>query len=368
MKRTLLAVSILLMFHIHCFARELPNGPSGMPAREEVAFSSFEELHQYLLNKTVKNGFSGSVLVAKNGKPVFLKAYGLASKTSNIRNKVDTKFNLGSLSKLFTTVAIAQLMEKGKLSIDDPIGKYIDIFPKEIAGKVTIRHLLDMSSGWGDYWRNEYYVDHKDHLRTVSDYMAFIKDIPLDFEPGTKFRHCNIGYEVAGAVIEAISGMDYYGYVRKNIFEPSGMAATDSFYRDDPVENLAVGYTNMGPDGPVGKGYKHDNSAILPPRGTPAGGGYSTIVDLLKFEIALSANKLLTPDYTNFLLNRFQGSPGDPGSLPQKIYQTRGMAPGVSTYLGMDPRFNYTIIVLSNYDTPVTMGVADGVIKMFGIE
>jgi D-alanyl-D-alanine carboxypeptidase len=254
------------------------------------------------------------------------------------------------------------------LSIDDPIGKYLTQFPKEIAEKVTIRFLLNMRSGWGDYWGNEYYLSHKDQLRSVSDYMDFIKDIPLDFEPGTNFQHSNTGFEVAGAIIEAVTGMDYFDYIKKYIYEPAGMANTDSYNRDGPVKNLAVGYTNMNPNAPEGKEYIWNNTYMLSPRGTPAGGGYSTVEDLLKFDNTLRNYKLLDTTYTNYLISRFQGSPGDPFSPPKKTYRIVGGAPGVNAFLGMDFQSSYSIIVLSNYDFPVAMEVARGIIEMLGLE
>ena len=335
---------------------------------KETLFSNFEELHQYLLKKTKENEFSGTVLIAKDGNPIFQKAYGHALKRFKVPNKVDTKFNLGSINKIFTSVAITQLMEKGKLSIDDPIGKYLDIFPQEIANKVTIRHLLNMRSGWGDYWANDYYLSHRDRLRTVSDYMKFIKDIPLDFEPGTNFQHSNTGFEVAGAIIETVSGMDYFDYIKRNIFEPSGMTNTDSFHRDGPVENLAMGYTNMNRNDPEGEGYEWNTMYMLSPRGTPAGGGYSTVEDLLKFDKALRNHKLLNSDYMQYMISRFKGSPGDPFSPPDKTYRIAGGAPGISAFLGMDFQSSHSIIVLSNYDFPVAMTFAEEIIKMLDID
>ncbi|MCK4430297.1 MAG: beta-lactamase family protein, partial [Candidatus Aminicenantes bacterium] len=162
-----------------------------------------DHLHNKLDEKAENNEFSGVVLIAKDGNKIFHEAYGYASKEFNVKNALDTKFNLGSINKLFTAIGITQLMEKGKLSIDDSIGKHLDIFPQEIAGKVTVKHLLQMRAGWGDYWDNEYYLAHRNELRKVSDYMEFIKDIPLDFEPGTNFQHCNTCFQVLGALIEA---------------------------------------------------------------------------------------------------------------------------------------------------------------------
>jgi len=335
--------------------------------KTETKFTNLEELHQYLSKKVKENEFSGVVLIAKDGKELFNKAYGFASKRFKVPNQPDTKFNLGSCNKLLTTIAITQLVEDGKLSLDDTIGKYLDIFPEEIAGKITIRHLLNMRSGWGDYWGNDYFNAHKDQLRTVSDYVNFIKDIPLDFEPGSNFQHCNTGYEVAGAIIEKISGMDFYDYTKKHVYEPAGMTNTDSYQKDGPVENLAMGYTNMNPNDPEGIGYKWNNMYMMPPRGTPAGGGYSTAEDILKLDIALRNHKLLSPEYTDYFFSRFKGQLGDP-FIPIRTYRAVGGAPGVNAFIGIDFKSGYTITVLSNYDMPIAMDVAEDIIKMFEIE
>ena len=332
---------------------------------KDALFSNLDELNQYLLEKTKENKFSGAVLIAKEGDPIFKKAYGHASKKFDVFNKVDTKFNLGSINKIFTSVAITQLMEKGLLTIDDPIGKYLNIFPQEISDKVTIRHLLNMRSGWGDYWANEYYLANRDRLLTVADYLEFIKDIPLDFDPGTNFQHCNIGYEVAGAIIEKVSGLDYFDYIKKNIYTVAEMTNSDSYYRDDLVENRAVGYTNMNRND---QAYLSDNLDMLPTRGTPAGGGYSTVEDMLKFDNTLRNIKLLSSDYTNYFIGRFKGFPGDPFILPNKTFSLVGGAPGVFAFLGLDFQSSYSIIVLSNYDHPMAMDVAIEIIKMLDIE
>lgn len=335
--------------------------------KTESKFTNLEELHQYLLKKAKENEFSGVVLIAKDGNQLFHKAYGFASKRFKVPNQPDTKFNLGSCNKLFTAIAIAQLIEDGKLSLDDTIGKYLDIFPEEIAGKVTIRHLLNMRSGWGDYWGNDYFNAHRDQLRAVSDYMDFIKDIPLDFKPGSNFQHCNTGFQVAGAIIEKISGMDYYDFIKMYIYEPAGMINTDSYQKDGPVENLAMGYTNMNPNDLEGIGYKWNNMYILPPRGAPDGGGYSTAEDILKLDIALRNNKLLSSEYTNFFFNRFKGQLGDP-YIPKRVYRAVGGAPGINAYIGIDFISGFTITVLSNYDIPIAMDVAEDIIKMYEIE
>ncbi len=323
-----------------------------------------EKLDRIISAKVDNNEFSGVVLVASEGGTIFQRAYGVASKRFNVPNNMDTKFNLGSINKSFTTVAILQLVEQGKLSLDDLIGKYLDIFPMEIAGKVTIRHLLNMRSGWGDFWSNSAYLERLPRLRTVSDYMEFIKDMPLDFEPGSNFQHSNTGFDVAGAIIEAVSGMDYFSYVKKNIYDRAGMADSDSYHMDGPVENLAAGYTNMNRNDPDGSGYQWDNSCLMPPRGTPAGGGYSTAEDLLKYDQALRGHRLLSESFTNFIFNRLKGSPGEAPS-PSGMYQAVGGAPGINAFLAMDLVSGYTFIVLSNYDHPAAVNLAKEIIGVY---
>ena len=332
---------------------------AGEQAQEEKppAIASLDELHSFLLKKAEANEFSGTVLIAKEGKPIFQNAYGFASKRFDVPNRIDTKFNLGSINKLFTSIAILQLAELGKLTLDDPIGKFLDIFPDDVAQKVLIRHLLDMSSGWGDYWEHEVYNARQVKLRTVSEYMEFIKDMPLDFEPGSDAQHSNTGFEVAGAVIEKITGKDYFDYVRTHIYEPLGMSDTDSFDRDGPVKNLAMGYTNFTTEGPVGKGYEWNNVFLLSPRGTPAGGGYSTVEDMLKIDQALRNNKILSPDYTHVIWNGFRGDPGDPINpiILERMWVSAGGAPGIGAIWGISLKDGVSIIILSNYDFPVAM-------------
>ncbi len=325
-----------------------------------------EELDRAISAKSEINEFSGVVLVARDGRTLFQKAYGKASQRFNVPNNMDTKFNLGSINKSFTTVAILQLAEQGKLSLDDPIGKYLDIFPPEIAGKVTIRHLLNMRSGWGDFWQNSNYLERFPRLRSVTDYMEFIKDMPLDFVPGSNFQHSNTGFDVAGAVIEAVTGEDYFSYVKENIYDRAGMADSGSYHKDGPVENLAVGYTNMNRNDPNGRGYQWDNSYLMPPRGTPAGGGYSTAGDLLKYDQALRENRLLSEAFTNYMFNRLEGRPGEAPS-PSGMYQAVGGAPGINAFLAMDLISGYTFIVLSNYDHPAAVNLAEKIIGMYGL-
>lgn len=298
--------------------------------------------------------FSGVVLLAKNGKPVFQKAYGFASQTYQVLNRVDTKFNLGSINKIFTKIAICQLAEQGKLSFDDPLGKHLPNYPNlQAAEKATILHLLTMSSGIGDIFNDKYANLPKERLRTINDYLPLFASDPLAFEPGTRRRYSNGGYIVLGAIIEAVSGEDYFDYVRTHIFKPAGMENTDSYEADAATPNLATGYTLRA----GGSGERRSNLYTKPARGSSAGGGYSTAEDLLKFTLALQNLKLLDGEYTKWLLSGMDSAPpahAQKSTVPitEGDLGIAGGAPGINAILELDVASGYTLIVLSNYDPP----------------
>ncbi len=348
-----------------------PKGASGdsgpAPAADEKPspFASFEELDADLVARTNRDEFSGVVLAAREGSAVFHKAYGMANRTFDMPNRLDTRFNIGSLNKMFTSVAIAQLAEKGKLGLDDPLGRYLEGFAPEAAEKVTIRHLLQMRSGWGDYWDNEIYLATRNDLRTVGDYIAFLKDVPLGFEPGTDNAHSNTSFEILGAVIEKVSGLDYFEYVRRHIYQPAGMTGSDSYHRDGPAKNLATGYTDMNSADPEGTGFRWSNTFMLSPRGTPAGGGYSTTGDLLRFRQALCGHQLLGEAWTNMFLRQFNGEPGEPFE-PRGPMVLAGGAPGINSLFAIDLADGWTVVVLSNYDMPVAIVLGQDILRMIG--
>ena len=139
--------------------------------------------------------FSGVVLVAKKDEIVFEKAYGYACKNFEVPNQLDTKFNIGSLNKLITKIAILQLLQQGKLSLEDLVGKHLPEFPEEIATKVKIKHLISFTSGMGDYF-NEKFEAGNGNLRKLDDFVPFFIKDPLQFEPGEGNVYSNAGYVV----------------------------------------------------------------------------------------------------------------------------------------------------------------------------
>jgi CubicO group peptidase (beta-lactamase class C family) len=309
----------------------------------------------YLDKQTQADEFSGVVLVAKNGKLIFHQAYGFANKNFNAPNLLDTKFNLGSINKIFTKIAIAQLVEQGKLAFEDRLGKLLPNYPnKAAAEKVTISQLLNMSSGIGDFFGEKYVNTPKNQIRTLKDYLPLFASEPLLFEPGTNRRYSNGGYIVLGVIIETVSGQDYYDYVRDHVFKPADMQNTAWYEMDAIVPNLATGYARD--DDFV----RRSNIYSAPGRGSSAGGGYSTAEDLLKFTLALQNGKLLSPEYTKWMLEGGASTPPRPAAkTASAIVKTSdgglgiaGGAPGINAIVEQDIASGYTIIVLSNYDPP----------------
>lgn len=316
------------------------NEVSSSPSKEKLSGAELiQHLNALIDKRTADDSFSGAVMVARNGQPIFQRAVGLANKQYNTPNRVDTKFNLGSINKIFTRIAILQLIEQGKLSLDDHLGKHLPDYPnQDAAAKVTIRHLLDMQSGIGDFFGPKFEATPKDRIRSTKDYLPLFADQPLKFEPGTSRAYSNGGYIVLGAIIEKITGQSYYDYVRERIFKPAGMENTDSYEVDANAPNLATGYLRNG------RGERVSNVYTKPARGSSAGGGYSTLEDLLKFTIALQSNKLLSPENSR----KLGGGLGIAGG-----------APGINATLEFNQASGYTIIVLSNYDPPSAGNVSE---------
>jgi CubicO group peptidase (beta-lactamase class C family) len=352
-------------FGIRRIPRPADIGAPGKLTEAEV----MKDIEAYLKKMVATNQFSGAVLIAKNGKPIFEQAYGLASKAFNVRNRIDTKFNLASMNKMFTAVAIAQLAEQGKLTYDAPIVKYLPDYPnKSVAEKVTIQQLLTHTSGLGDFF-NEKFEARKTRLRAVQDYFPLFIDDALLFEPGQKWRYSNAGFIVLGAIIEKVSGQNYFDYVGEHIYQPAGMIDTDSYETDQDVANRAIGYTEIGPSNRAEPGPLRNNLIINPVKGSPAGGGYSTVEDMLRFDIALRQHKLLSEKSTDLVLTGKVGVgvPGEKYGYGFMVGQTNGhrivghggTSPGANAKFDMYPDLGYTVIVLSNYDPRAAERVAD---------
>ena len=340
---------------------EIDEGAGG-PQRELTQDEMVQEAAAYLEGLSADE-FSGAALIAKGDEVLVEVAQGLASRRYDIPNTPGTRFNLGSINKLFTKIALAQLAAKGKLSFDDTVAKHLPDYPnQEIAETITIQQVATHSAGLGDIFTDEFAAMNKEQLKTASDYFQLFANDPLLFEPGTSQRYSNGGYMVLGAIIEAVSGQTYDDYVQQHVYDPAGMKATGSFAMNDPVPDLAMGYT-------LGMEHDHDdhhgptpgmdvpwreNSFMIPFTGTPAGGGYSTVGDLLNFRHAFVGHELLDPRYTEWVVTNQL-----PDQEPEKSgfgIGVAGGAPGVNAELEMGG--DYTIIVMTNLDPPSASDVS----------
>jgi D-alanyl-D-alanine carboxypeptidase len=308
--------------------------------------------------------FSGAVLIARGEKILLQKSYGAADRDKRVNNTTDTRFRIGSMNKMFTAAAILQLAGEGKVDLSAPIGKYLTDYPnREVATKVTIRHLLTHTGGTGDIFTPEY-SERRLQIRELSDYLKLFGARGLEFEPGSKWSYSNYGFVLLGAVIEKASGVSYYDYVRKHIFEPAGMHATDSAPETDTVAKRSVGY--MRKDGAWAS-----NADTLPWRASSAGGGYSTVGDLFRFARALSAGRLVKPELLAQMTSKQAGSPRMPGGAgygfglmisegPQgKRFGHGGGAPGMNGELRVYPRSGTVVVALANLDPPAATRLAD---------
>lgn len=300
--------------------------------------------------------FSGAVLFARHGKVLFQKGWGHADREAGVAITLDTRFRLGSMNKMFTAIATLQLVRTGKLKLADTVGEYLSDYPnKDVASKVTVRHLLTHTGGTGDIFGPEF-TKSRLTLREHSDYLKLYGARALTHEPGAEHRYSNYGYVLLGALIEKVSGMSYYQYVRSKVFQPAGMESTDSLPEVDEVPNRAIGYMRRN-------GAWLSNADTLPWRGTAAGGGYSTVGDLLRFAQALESgvliSKTLLAEATRPQAQQYGYGFGVSGEGSLQSYGHGGGAPGMNGDLRVFPQLGYVLVGLSNLDPPVASSLVE---------
>ena len=335
------------------------------PVPKASASGIAQEIDAFIRGLVAEDKFSGAVLVAKDGKSIFKNAYGLANREFNVANRVSTKFNLASTGKMFTGVAVAQLAEQGRLSFDDLIIRHLPDFPREVASRVTVHHLLTHTSGMGSYWKPEFHEANHARFRTVRDYFPLFINDPLTFKPGEKWSYSNAGFMVLGAIIEKVSGQSYFDYVKERVFKRAEMNDTDYYEADRVTPDLATGYTKQNRYLQGSEDWT-SNIFISPVKGGPAGGGYSTIEDMLRFDVALRTHRLLSRKYTDIVLTgKVEYRPqakyayGFANEIVngERIVFHDGGANGISAEFDMYFEPGYTVVVLSNYDHPAVRPV-----------
>ena len=333
-------------------------------------------LRAALDRRVAADSFAGAVLVAKDGKPVFKAAYGLADRENKIPNRLDTQFRIGSMNKMFTAVSVLQLVQSGKIKLSDPLGKYLTDYPnKELASKVTIHQLLTHTGGTGDFFGPEF-DKHRLELRTLQDYVKLYGQRGVEFAPGSRWAYSNYGFLLLGVLVEKVSGQNYYDYVAEHIYKPAGMTLTASLAEDQVVAGRSVGYTRFREPSANRSSAAPEawrpNTDTLPYRGTSAGGGYSTVEDLFRFAMALQSHKLLDAEHTELLTTGKVNTPGggkyaygfgDETISGIRCFGHGGGAPGMNGDLKTCPGAGYVVAVLANLDPPAASRVSEFVLN-----
>ena len=333
-----------------------PTAP-GAAAAQAASDSAFvAALRARLEAATAAGEFSGAVLVARDGRTLFEGAYGLADRERSIPNTPLTQFRVGSMNKMLTAVAALQLVQAGTLRLDAPLGTYLPDYPNaEVASKVTPHHLLTHTGGTGDIFGPQF-MANRTELRTTGDYLRLYGTRGLQFAPGAQHVYSNYGFMLLGALVERAGGTSYDDHVAARVLAPAGMTATGTAPEDSLVPGRSVGYTRQ-----VVPGALVSNAPTLPYRGTPAGGGYSTVGDLARFAVALREHRLLDPAHTALLLSgkvaigeevRYAYGFFDRVVGGRRFVGHGGGAPGMSGDLAFEPNGGYVVVVLSNLDPP----------------
>lgn len=331
-----------------------------MPARLSES-EAWQRVTDKALKLATQDQFAGVLAVGRDGKVRRSQAWGYADRARLLKADENTRYRMGSMYKMFTAVVILQLVEQGRLDLDAPLKRYLPDYPNpELASQVSIKHLLTHTGGTGDIFTKEYEQKRTD-TREHSDYVRLFGARALDFAPGSREEYSNYGFVLLGAVIERVTGKSYHQNVQERIFKPARMTRTGAEPEERMSARISVGYT-QGPDGLI------DNSVMLPWRGTAAGGGYSTVVDMQRFGHALLSGRLLSPaslaqatqSQAPSGLYGFGFQLG--GSGTTRHFGHAGGAEGMNGALRIYPASGDVLVSLSNLDPPA----AESLVEYYG--
>lgn len=245
----------------------------------------------------------GVFLIAKGGKVLYSKAFGKANLELGVDMNTQSVFQIGSMTKQFTAVAILMLEQEGKLNVNEPVSKYIANYPN--GNQIQIHHLLNHTSGIKDFTKMKTISEIAQKQMSPQEMVNFFKNEPVDFMPGEKFEYNNSGYVVLGYIIEIVSGKTYEEFIKEKIFDKVGMQ--DSYYATDRkiIKNRAYGY-HQKTDGYVNKTVINFSVPYA------SGALMSTVEDMLKWQMALNKNLLLNKEHTNKAFSSYKLNNGEP--------------------------------------------------------
>jgi D-alanyl-D-alanine carboxypeptidase len=320
------------------------------------------ELGDYATKLEAADLFSGAVAMYRGRSPLLTRAFGMARREPPARNDVDMRFELASLSKLFTAVAVAQLVERGRLRFESTIAEALPEYPnRATASRITVHQLLTHTSGLPDFYRNGKIRLYEDSIRSLTDYWPTFAMDTLWGEPGRAHDYSNANFVVLGAIVERLSGLRFETYVERFIFAPAGM--TNSCYCDLTAPRRATPYSRYTSGFGPARRPEPDRWIEVPTTarrpGAPAGGGISTAADIARFGSAMLSNSLVSADMFRTMITPYVSMDGGGHrGYGFEVYDWSGTRFaghggnfwGVMTQLDIYPETGHVVVVLSNND------------------
>ncbi|HVT31819.1 MAG TPA: serine hydrolase domain-containing protein, partial [Rhodanobacteraceae bacterium] len=342
--------------------------------KNDVPRAELTRLVRSALDRLVRTSdFSGCLTVSDGASTIFDECRGLAERSFGVEADRETRFHIGSMDKMFTAVAIAQLVEAGKLSWDSDLAKLVPEYPdRDAARSITVWQLLHHTAGLGDFFVPEFF-EHREKFVDPADYLDLIARQPKAGEPGKEWNYSNAGYVLLGRIIENVSGESYFDYIQRHVFAAAGMSSSGFDSQEDITPALAVGYFHEGPFSTQWKA----NWLTLPFKGSPAGGGYSTNTDLIRFAGALREGKLMQPKTLAKLFDdevpagpgAYAAGFGDRLSHGRHIRGHAGGAPGMSADLAIVWETKAAVAITSNEgDSSTAMLLAERIADLLAAE
>ncbi|WP_306204041.1 serine hydrolase domain-containing protein [Actinoplanes sp. RD1] len=315
-----------------------------------------QRLAAILADDAAAGRFGGTVLVTRRDEVLFEGAYGLADRERRVPVTMDTRFSVGSITKLFTATQIVRLVQEGRVAVDDPVGRHLPDYPNaEVADKVTVHHLLTHTGGTGDMFSDAWW-ERRAEVRTPEQFIGMLGTRAPAFEPGSAYDYSNYGYVLLGAIVERIAGRDD---LAATVFGPAGMTRSGNDPEEPPAPDLAVGCTGEA-------GEPNTDFRVL--LGNPAGGAYATAGDLRRFALAVLHHELLDAAHTELLtrgkVNAGFGGRQAYGFLERTVHSIRSIGgaggfPGANAVLTIHPESEHVTVVLANLDPPVASQAAE---------
>lgn len=358
----------VLLLALSCAVVAGPGGPRRTQAVTQPPGLDREvaaRIDDYMAAQRRVNEFSGVILLARDGVPLFQKAYGWANAEWQIANSPQTRFRIGSVTKQFTSMAIMQLQQQGKLAVQDPICRYLVPCPAAWM-PITVHHLLTHTSGIPSFTNLPSYRQTMMLPRTAAEMVAVFRDLPLEFEPGSQFKYDNSGYYLLGMIIEKASGRKYQDVLQAQIFDPLGMKDTGYDHAETIVPRRASGYS--------GRGDRMVNAAPIDMSQPYAAGAlYSTVGDLLIWDQALYTDRLLPAPARAAMFTPFRQEyaygwmvrAASPANFGHRLVEHSGGINGFTAMLVRLPDDRVTSIALCNNATSPCAQAAHDIVNLY---